>query len=95
LPLRGAPFSGRAVRAFFAGLLPEAEPRERIAAILGISEGNDFAMLERIGGECAGERVRFPCCLRTCLPRTREMDSSAGWMMASWRRSLKNFPGDH
>jgi len=60
LPLRGEPFSGRAVQVFFAGLLPEAEPRERIAAILGISEANDFAMLERIGGECAGAVSLLP-----------------------------------
>lgn len=46
--------SGKAVRAFFSGLLPEAEPRERIASILGVSSGNDFAILERMGGDCAG-----------------------------------------
>ena len=54
LPLQAEPFAGRTVRGFFAGLLPEAEPRDRIASILGISGGNDFAMLERLGGECAG-----------------------------------------
>ncbi len=54
LPLQVGPFSGRAVRAFFSGLLPEAEPRDRIASILGVSGGNDFAILERIGGDCAG-----------------------------------------
>jgi serine/threonine-protein kinase HipA len=60
LPLRTDPFSGRVVRAFFAGLLPEADPRDRIASILGISGGNDFAMLERIGGECAGAVSLLP-----------------------------------
>jgi serine/threonine-protein kinase HipA len=60
LPIQNEPFAGRAVRVFFAGLLPEAEPRERIAAILGISEANDFAMLERIGGECAGAVSLLP-----------------------------------
>ena len=54
LPLKTEPMSGKAVRAFFSGLLPEAEPRERIASILGVSSGNDFAILERIGGDCAG-----------------------------------------
>jgi serine/threonine-protein kinase HipA len=48
------------VRAFFAGLLPEAEPRDRIASILGVSGGNDFAILERIGGDCAGAVSLFP-----------------------------------
>ncbi len=32
----------------------------RVAAILGISERNDFAMLERIGGECAGAVSLLP-----------------------------------
>ena len=60
LPLQSEPFSGRVVQGFFAGLLPEAEPRDRIASILGISGGNDFAMLERIGGECAGAVSLLP-----------------------------------
>ena len=60
LPLQSGPFTGRAVRAFFAGLLPEAETRERIASVLGVSAGNDFALLERIGGECAGAVSLWP-----------------------------------
>lgn len=60
LPLQPKPFTGRQVRAFFAGLLPEAETRDRIASVLGISAGNDFAMLERIGGECAGAVSLWP-----------------------------------
>jgi serine/threonine-protein kinase HipA len=60
LPLQSAPFSGRMVRGFFAGLLPEADPRNRIASILGISANNDFALLERIGGECAGAVSLLP-----------------------------------
>jgi len=60
LPLQAEAFVGRVVRVFFAGLLPEAETRERIAAILGVSAGNDFALLERIGGECAGAVSLWP-----------------------------------
>lgn len=60
LPLQEEPFAGRTVRAFFAGLLPEAETRDRIAAVLGVSAGNDFALLERIGGECAGAVSLWP-----------------------------------
>ncbi|MEI8039128.1 MAG: type II toxin-antitoxin system HipA family toxin [Verrucomicrobiota bacterium] len=60
LPLQSDPFTGRVVRGFFAGLLPEAEPRDRIASILGISATNDFALLERIGGECAGAVSLLP-----------------------------------
>ncbi|MDX9792605.1 MAG: HipA N-terminal domain-containing protein [Kiritimatiellia bacterium] len=51
LPLQGASFRGKHARAFFAGILPEEEPRRRIASILGVSERNDFALLERIGGK--------------------------------------------
>lgn len=54
LPLRAEPFDHRSCRPFFAGLLPEAEPRRRIARALGITPANDFALLDRIGGECAG-----------------------------------------
>jgi serine/threonine-protein kinase HipA len=54
LPLRPEPFHGNHVRPFFAGILPDEGPRQQIASILGISERNDFAMLERLGGECAG-----------------------------------------
>lgn len=54
LPLRPEPFTGRPVRAFFSGILPEADTRTLIASILGVSAGNDLSLLERIGGECAG-----------------------------------------
>lgn len=54
LPLSPDPFDNKHTRPFFAGILPEEGPRAVVAGILGISEGNDFAMLERIGGECAG-----------------------------------------
>jgi len=60
LPLAATPYEHKLVRPFFAGILPEAEPRARIAEILGISERNDFAMLERIGGECAGAISLLP-----------------------------------
>ena len=60
LPLKNEVFSGKKVRAFFAGILPEEQPRKRIAEILGISDTNDFAMLEKIGGECAGAVSLLP-----------------------------------
>ena len=60
LPLTPETYEGRQARPFFAGILPEAGPRTRIAEILGISEGNDFALLERIGGECAGAVSLLP-----------------------------------
>ena len=69
LPLQAEAFSGKEVRAFFSGLLPEADSRDRIASILGVSGGNDFAILERIGGDCAGAVSLFP--EGTPLPESR------------------------
>ncbi|MFI5378951.1 MAG: type II toxin-antitoxin system HipA family toxin [Tepidisphaerales bacterium] len=60
LPLQSKPFKGKLARPFFAGILPDEGPRGQIAAILGVSERNDFALLERIGGECAGAVSLLP-----------------------------------
>jgi len=60
LPLREDSFSRRECRGFFAGILPEEAKREIIARNLGISSRNDFAMLEQIGGECAGAVTFMP-----------------------------------
>ena len=54
LPLRKGRFKRNECRGFFAGILPEESKREIIARNLGISARNDYAMLEQIGGECAG-----------------------------------------
>lgn len=60
LPLREAQFDRNECRGFFAGILPEEAKREIIARNLGISARNDFAMLEQIGGECAGAITFIP-----------------------------------
>jgi len=60
LPLENVTFKGKQARSFFAGVLPEEGPRRRIAEILGISNQNDFALLEHIGGECAGAVTFLP-----------------------------------
>lgn len=54
LPLQTEPFDDHQTRPFFAGLLPEGELRRLIARQLQVSGQNDFALLDRIGGECAG-----------------------------------------
>jgi serine/threonine-protein kinase HipA len=54
LPLQGEPFDDRWTRPFFAGLLPEGKMRRLIAQQFQVSGQNDFALLDRIGGECAG-----------------------------------------
>jgi serine/threonine-protein kinase HipA len=60
LPLRKQRFTTKECRGFFAGILPEESKREIIAGNLGISARNDYAMLERIGGECAGAVTFIP-----------------------------------
>lgn len=60
LPVRKERFSQNECRGFFAGVLPEQGQREIIAKNLGISARNDVAMLEQIGGECAGAVVFIP-----------------------------------
>lgn len=54
LPLQAAPFDDRSTRPFFAGLLPEGDKRKGVAQALHVSRQNDFALLDGIGGECAG-----------------------------------------
>ena len=44
----------REAEAFFGNLLPEGEVRTLVARRVGVSPGNDFGLLEAIGGDCAG-----------------------------------------
>src|SRR5947209_2094847 len=60
LPLRKERFKRNECQGFFGGLLPEQSKREIIARNLGISAHNDYAMLEQIGGECAGAVTFIP-----------------------------------
>jgi serine/threonine-protein kinase HipA len=60
LPLRKERFRRKECRGYFSGILPEESKREIIAGNLGISARNDYAMLERIGGECAGAVTFLP-----------------------------------
>ena len=53
LPLSGD-FGAAQVEAFFGGLLPEGPPRQLLARQLGVSAGNDYGLLERLGGDTAG-----------------------------------------
>lgn len=54
MPLQSEPFSERVCQAFFSGILPEGQSRSLIAKKLGISQENDFAFLNALGGECVG-----------------------------------------
>src|SRR5579871_3037293 len=54
LPIKEDAFTSRECEGYFSGLLPEGLQREILARNLGISARNDYAMIEEIGGECAG-----------------------------------------
>lgn len=54
LPLRAPAYDDAETRPFFAGLLPEGRQRRVIARTLGVTRQNDFALLDSLGGECAG-----------------------------------------
>lgn len=54
LPLQADAFDDQRCRPFFAGLLPEGQMRRLIARQLHVSSQNDYALLDQIGGECAG-----------------------------------------
>lgn len=60
LPLQKEEFDRIQCRGFFGEILPEERKRQIIARNLGISAKNDFAMLEQIGGECAGAVTFIP-----------------------------------
>lgn len=72
LPLRAEPFIGAVVRNWFGNLLPEGAVREAIAARLRIPVWDDFALLARIGGECAGAVSILPAHLAS----TTQADNS-------------------
>lgn len=54
LPLQSDPFDDMRARPYFAGLLPEGKLRQLIARQFQVSRENEFALLDNIGGECAG-----------------------------------------
>ncbi len=80
LPKRVKPFSRRECRPFFGGLLPEESQREAAARALGVSPANDYAMLDRLGGDVAGALQLLPPGERPLPPTTalpRELDDDA------------------
>jgi serine/threonine-protein kinase HipA len=57
---RAEPFTRRECRPFFGGLLPEEGQRDAAAQALGVSRANDFALLDRLGGDVAGALQLLP-----------------------------------
>ena len=60
LPVRLEPYIQDYAKPYFANLLPEGEARTAIETRLGISRGDDFELLKKIGGDCAGSVTLFP-----------------------------------
>src|SRR5580658_295904 len=54
LPIQDAAHPHAVCRAVFGGLLLEGEAREVLARNLGVSASNDYALLQELGGDCAG-----------------------------------------
>ena len=83
LAKRAEPFSRRECRPFFGGLLPEEVQREAAAQALGVSRANDFALLDRLGGDVAGA-LQFlppgnkPTPQSTAIPRPLDQDALIG-----------------
>lgn len=60
LPVQKAPYKNDEAKPYFANLLPEGEARTAIETHLGVSRGDDYALLRAIGGDCAGAVTVFP-----------------------------------
>jgi len=60
LPVQSEAHPHAVCRAVFGGLLLEGEAREVIAQRFGVSVGNDYALLEQLGGDCAGAMTLLP-----------------------------------
>jgi serine/threonine-protein kinase HipA len=75
LPLRDAAWEGAVVRNWFCNLLPEGAVREAIERKLRIPPRDDFALLEALGGECAGAVAIGPPPADARDTQQRELDT--------------------
>ena len=91
LPLRAKPFARNECIGFFAGILPEEDKRSLIARNLGVSANNDFALLDKIGGECAGA-VTFLPAGRSPSPRAVASRRLSAAELARFLRELPRRP---
>jgi serine/threonine-protein kinase HipA len=77
MPVQEAAHPNDLCRAVFGGLLPEGDGRAVIGRNLGISLGNDYALLEALGGDCAGAlTILEPGEEPPDVPVTRALDAS-------------------
>ena len=57
LPVQAEAHPHSLCRAVFGGLQAEGDARDALARNLGVSAGNDYALLKALGGDCAGALV--------------------------------------
>lgn len=75
LPIQKAAHPHAICHAVFGGLLLEGDARAALARNLGVSIGNDYAMLEQLGGDCAGAvSLLAPESELPTTPRRRRID---------------------
>lgn len=91
LPLRENTFKRKECQPFFGGILPEDSQRKIIARNLGISANNDFSMLEKIGGECAGALTFIPSGEKLS-PQDKEYQELKGSMLPNILKELPTRP---
>lgn len=60
MPLREQSYLNAIAEPFFSNLLPDYDQRQKLAANLGLSVGNSFALLKNVGRECAGAVALLP-----------------------------------
>ncbi|HSC21023.1 MAG TPA: HipA domain-containing protein [Solirubrobacterales bacterium] len=60
LPVQREAYDPLATRCYFEGLLPESSRREELARELRVSVNDSYALLARIGRDCAGAVVILP-----------------------------------
>ena len=77
LPKRPESFGRRECRPFFEGLLPEAAQRDAVAKALGISSGNEFKLLDALGGDVAGALTFWPEGTTPAASRQRRGDRAS------------------
>ena len=54
MPVSEIRYGNRYAAPYFENLTPEGTPRKNVALHFGISENNNFSILDKIGGDCAG-----------------------------------------
>lgn len=81
LPLREEAYADEKARPFFTNLLPESGVRDAVARKIGVSPRNEFALLEALGGECAGAV--------TLIPKGMALDKQSGYLELSPEKFYK------